>query len=284
MNLCCLTTKSFRRKPKRNKSKCNQIKNCCVRTRFLQAVKNKDLISVNELCDEIHNDNEILIDAIGVALTIECNGTLPIVSMLLNRVQEMPISLIRLSVSHTLEPEIFALLVKKWVQIDEKVNPNNVAKICFLSFLRTLLFESRYMFGDRQFRFICAIREQLNPYWPHALQHAISARGCQYRLYRMLIAYTDHSNLQSCLNHALFTKNEDAIRALSFCPFLRVETFIIYTRSASVIRFRGLLYRIRGMQRFRAVVRSFLERHYAPGGKGYKKTKDRFSHYSIFPT
>jgi hypothetical protein len=281
MKFCCLTTStstnSFRHQ---NKRKRYHFENCsyCIKTRLSQAVKNSDFDSVNDLCDEIHGNDEIFVETVAIALTKECDKTLPIVSMLLNRMQELPLSLIRLSVAESLDPEIFALLVKKWIQIDENTNyDNTVTKTCFLAFLRTLMFESRYMFGDRQFRFIYAIKDHLAPYWSHALQHAISARGCQYRLYRLLIAYTERSDLQSCLNNAIFMKNDDAIKALSYFPFLRIEASLAFTRkSASTILFRELFYRIRGVQRFRGFIRNFIERHYAPGGKGYKKSKDHF--------
>lgn len=248
---------------------------------LVNAILADDTEKISLICNQVEEEDEdTMLFALRIAITNNGPAVCKQVSVLLNRARQAPTAdLFRLCCYSdqgiTTPPEIFGLLVKKWVQ---HAANNEVDLRNFFIFLTVLLLENRYVSGERQLQLVSEIRG-LTRNWRNALNTAITyKRGIGYRTYRLLIGLTDSNQLQLCLENAIYRVNLNAIKALSFCPFLRISSHArIIDRYSAIIYYRTLVYRKRGVQRFLDYVRRFIERLYQPGGKGYEKALNSFS-------
>lgn len=246
---------------------------------LVNAILADDPDAVDEICRGVdQDDSDTLLFALRIAITNNGVTAPQLVSVLLKWTRQAPSAdLFRLCCSSdqgSSSPELFGLLAKKWTQLaaGDDVDLRN-----FFIFLSVLLLENRYVSGERQLRLVYEV-SRLTRNWRNALNTAVTyKRGIAYRTYRLLIALTERNCLQLCLENAIYRVNLDAIKALSFCPFVRVYSHIrVIDRYSAIIYYRAMVYRKRGVQRFIEYTRRFIERLYAPGGRGYYRAQAAF--------
>lgn len=248
---------------------------------FLDAIVRGDTEKITRFCQSYQvTDEDDRRDTLtfGLRLVITSNNQDAVfqVSLLLNRMRKAPpLDLFRFYCSeHVSPPEIFGLLIKKWIL---HLDDDNDQIRHFARFLQTLLLENRVVFGVRQLHLLRQVGDCIKV-WRNALSAAIgNSRGVLRVSYRLLTALTPQTELQRCLDNAVFVGNSNAIRTLSYCPFLRVPYGRVMDKSTATIFYRTMLYRKRGLQRFIEYTHRFLERFYSPsGGAGYQKVKSLF--------